>query len=137
MHTVSLFPNLFAYGFFATGILRITLGLIFVWFAYEKFFYQRTERILFFEKLKMRPAKVFFGLVTGVEFLAGVGLVLGFYMQVATLITGTLMTLATLIKWRRPSALHRNTVEFYIILAVLSFALLALGPGALAFDLPL
>ena len=133
----SLFPDLFTYGFLATGVLRMTLGLIFIWFAYEKFFHQRTERIAFFEKLGIKPAIVFFALVTGVEFLAGIGLVLGYYTQVASLITGALMTLATFIKWYRPSALPRNTIEFYILLAILSFALIFLGPGAIAFDLPL
>ena len=133
----SLFPDLFTYGFLATGVLRMTLGLIFIWFAYEKFFHQRTERIAFFEKLGIKPAIVFFALVTGVELLAGIGLVLGYYTQVAALITGALMTLATFIKWYRPSALHRNTIEFYILLAILSFALIFLGPGAFAFDLPL
>ena len=133
----SLFPDLFTYGFLATGVLRMTLGLIFIWFAYEKFFYQRTERIAFFEKLGIKPAIVFFALVTSVELLAGIGLVLGYYTKVAALITGTLMTLATFIKWYRPSALHRNTIEFYILLAILSFALIFLGPGAIAFDLPL
>ena len=134
---VSIFPNLLNYSFFATGILRIILGLIFIYFAYEKFFLERKERTLFFEKLKMRPAKVFFGIVTGLELLGGVGLLVGFWMQVATLITGALMTLATFIKWHRPHALPKNTLEFYLILAVVSFALLALGPGAFAFDLPI
>ncbi len=133
----SLFPELFTYGFLATGILRITLGLIFVWFAYEKFFHKRAESLAFFEKLRMKPAIVFFVIVTGIEFIAGVGLVIGFYTQVAALITGVLMTLATFIKLYRPDALHRNTLEFYITLAVLSFALIFLGPGAFAFDLPL
>ena len=134
---VTIFPNLLNYGFLAAGILRMALGLIFIYFAYEKFFIERTERIAFFEKLKLRPAKVFFGLVTILEFSAGVGLLIGFYTQIAALATGVLMTLATLIKWHKPSALPKNTIEFYIILAVTSFALLALGPGAFAFDLPL
>ncbi len=133
----SLFPELFTYDFLATGVLRITLGLIFIWFAYEKFFRERRERIAFFEKLGMKPAIVFFVLVTSIELIAGIGLLLGYYTQIAALITGSLMTLATFIKWYRPSALHRNTLEFYILLAVLSFALIFLGPGAFAFDLPL
>ncbi len=133
----SLFPELFTYGFLATGVLRMTLGLIFIWFAYEKFFRERTERIAFFEKLGMKPAIVFFALVTGVEFIAGIGLLVGYYTQIAALITGSLMTFATFIKLYRANVLHRNTIEFYILLATLSFALIFLGPGAFAFDLPL
>lgn len=133
---VSLFPHLFDYSFLAIGVLRITLGLIFIWFAYSKVFYERVERIAFFEKLKMRPAIVFFSLVSGAEFITGVGLVVGFYTQLAALITGSLMTLATLIKANRPHALPYNTIEFYILLAVVSFVIMFIGPGAFAFDLP-
>lgn len=133
----SLFPDLFTYGFLATGIIRITLGLIFIWFAYTKYFRERRERIEFFEKLKLRPAKVFFGFVAGIELLAGIGLTVGYYTQAAALVTGILMVLATLIKNHKPSALPHNTIEFYILLAVVSFSLLFLGPGAFAFDLPL
>ncbi len=133
----SLFPELLTYGFLATGVLRITLGLIFIWFAYENFFRKRAEHTLFFERLGLKPAIVFFALVTGVALVAGIGLLIGYYTQIAAPIAGSLMTLATFIKWYRPNALPRNTIEFYIILAVTSFALIFLGPGAFAFDLPL
>ena len=117
--------------------LRITLGFIFVYFWYEKITHQRAERIHFYEKLNLRPAKVYFWIVSSVEGIAGALLVVGLYTQGAVLVTGALMLLATLIKWLKPSALPRNTIDFYIILAVVSFALLFLGPGALAIDLPL
>ncbi len=133
----SLFPELFTYAFLVTGVLRMTLGLIFIWLAYKKFFRERAEGIVFFENLRMRPAIVFVAIVSGVEAIAGVALVAGFYTQVAVLVTGGFMTLATLIKFYRPSALPRNTAEFYILLAVVSFTILFLGPGAFAFDLPL
>ncbi len=132
---VSIFPELFTYGFLATGVLRMALGLIFIYLAYEMFFRQRRESIAFFEKLKLRPAKVFFAIVVGLEFIAGVGLLIGFYMQVAALITGGLMTIAALINWRHQSTLPGYTLAFYIILAVTSLALVFMGPGAFAFDL--
>ncbi len=133
----SLFPELFTYGFLATGVLRITLGLIFIWLAYKMFFRERTECVAFFEELKLRPAKFFFAITAGLGFIAVVGLLIGFYMQITALIIGILMTIATFIKWYSPSVLHRNTIEFYILLTVLSFSLVFLGPGAFAFDLPL
>ncbi len=132
---VSIFPDLLNYGFLATGVLRMTLGIIFIYFAYEMFFHQRAECVAFFEKIKLRPAKVFFAIVAGVSFVAGVGLLLGFYMQIAALVTGGIMTIAVFTKWYNPSTLPRNTIDFYIILAVLSFALVFIGPGVFAFDL--
>ena len=137
MQTVSLFPQLLDYQMLGIFALRVTLGFIFVYFWYEKVTHQRAERIEFFEKLKLHPAKVYFYAVSSIEGIAGVLLVIGFYTQVACVVTGALMTVATFIKWRKPSALHRNTMDFYIILAVVSFSLLFLGPGAFAIDLPL
>lgn len=137
MQTVSLFPSLLDYQMLGIFALRVTLGLIFVYFWYEKVTHQRAERIHFFEKLGLRPAKIYFFIVSSAEGIAGMLLVVGLWTQGAALVTGSLMTLATLIKWYKPSALPRNTIEFYIILAVASFALLVLGPGVFAFDLPL
>lgn len=137
MHTLSLFPSIFDYQMLGIFMLRVTLGLIFVYFWYEKVTHQRVERIEFFEKLGLHPAKVYFAVVSSLEGIAGLLLVAGLYTQGAAIVTGSLMILATITKWRRPEALHRNTIEFYIILAVASFALLFLGPGAFAIDLPL
>ena len=137
MHTISLFPHLLDYQMLGIFMLRVTLGLIFIYFVYAKILYERRERIEFFEKLKMRPAKVFFWVVTLTELIAGVGLTIGLYTQAAAIATGGLMVLASFIKHHRPSALPHNTIEFYILLAAASFALLFLGPGAFAFDLPL
>lgn len=134
---VSLFPHLFNYSFLATAILRITLGFIFIWFAYAKFFPERKERIAFFEKLGMKPVILFYALTNGAELVAGVLLVIGLYTQAAALVTGVLMIIATGIKWHRPQALPYNTIEFYILLVVVSFVLMFIGPGSLAFDLPL
>ena len=133
----SLFPHLFDYSFLAIGVLRIVLGLIFVWFAYIKIFSARTEYLAFFEKTKIRPTKVFLNIVIGVELLVGASLMAGYYSQAAELVGGLLMTLAALIKWHRPNLLPHNTAAFYLLLSVVSFALLFIGPGAFAFDLPL
>lgn len=134
---LSLLPFLFDYEILAITALRITLGGIFVWFAYAKVFRERVERIAFFDKIGLSPAVPFFIVVTGIEFVAGVLLIIGLFTQGATLAVGALMTLAMIIKWRTPDALPRNTIEFYILLAIVSFSLLFFGPGIFAFDLPL
>lgn len=133
----SLFPHLFDYSFLAIGILRITLGLIFLWFAYIKIFSARTEYLSFFEKTKVRPTKVFLNIAIGIELLIGLSMVTGYYSQAAELVGGALMTLAALIKWYRPNLLPHNTAAFYLLLSVVSLTLLFIGPGAFAFDLPL
>ena len=137
MHTVSLFPHLLDYQMLGTFMIRATLGLIFIYFWYEKVFLFRKDQIHFYDKLGLRPAKVFSMLVASVEGITGALLTIGLYTQGAAIVAGSLMTLATLIKWHKPSALPKNTNDFYFLLAVVSFALLFLGPGAHAIDLPL
>ena len=134
---LTIFPDLITYSFVATFGLRITLGFIFIWFAYVKYFRERKARIAFFEHLHLRPAHIYFALITGIELIAGIMLVVGLYTQIAALVVAVLMTLATIIKIRKPSALPHNTVEFYILLAVVALVLMFIGPGAFAFDLPL
>lgn len=137
MHTVSLFPSLLDYQILGIFALRVTLGLIFVWFWYKKVFRERAERIHFFEKLGLHPAVLYFAIITHLEGIAGILLVIGLWVQGAAIATGVLMLLASLIKFFKPNALPKNTIEFYIILAAVSFSLLFLGAGAFAFDLPL
>lgn len=137
MQTVSLFPNLFDYQMLGIFALRATLGLIFIYFWYRKITGPRADQIHFFEKFGLHPAGIYFFIVSSAEGAAGVLLVVGLWTQGAAIATGLLMTLATLVKYYKPSTLPRNTIEFYIILAITSFALLVLGPGAFAFDLPL
>lgn len=132
---MSTFPNLLDFSFTATAVLRITLGIIFIWFAYAKYFKEKHARIAFFEKLGLHPAHIYFTAITALEGFVGALLLVGAYTQVAALTTGVLMTLASIIKWRKPSALPHNTIEFYILLAVVSFVLMSLGAGAFAFDL--
>lgn len=137
MQTVSLFPHLFDYQMLGIFMIRATLGIIFLYFWYEKVFLFRSEQIHFYDKLGLRPAKVFSMMVASVEGITGALLVVGLYTQGAAIVAGTLMTLASLIKWHRPAALPKNTNDFYVLLMIVSFALLFLGPGAYAIDLPL
>lgn len=131
------FPHLLDYSFLATTILRVTLGLMFVWFAYSQFFQKRHPHVAFFEKLGFHPERKYITLLTSIGGIAGTLLVVGAYTQIAALTIGTLMTLTIIMKLRKPSAFAHNPIELYILLAVVSFVLAFLGAGAFAFDLPL
>lgn len=137
MQTLSLFPSLLDFQMLGIFMIRATLGFIFVYFWYEKIFLFRKDQIHFYERLGLRPAKIFSLAVASLEGIAGVLLIIGLYTQAVAIVAGSIMTLAVLIKWRTPSALPKNTNDFYVILAVASFALLFLGAGAFAIDLPL
>ncbi|MCK9345134.1 MAG: DoxX family protein [Candidatus Pacebacteria bacterium] len=137
MQTVSLFPAFFDYQMLGVFLLRVVLGFIFVSLWYKQATSEKSEQIHFYEKLGLRPAKVFATVISSLLGIAGALLVVGFYTQGAAIAMGAIMMIMSLIKWRKPSALPHNTTEFYILLAVASFSLLFFGAGAFAVDLPL
>lgn len=136
MHIVSLFPELFDFSFLATGVLRVTLGIIFILIWYKGITLYRTERIHFFEKLGLQPAKIFFIITSTLECVSGALLIIGLWTQGVALVMGLFMLLVSFIKKHNPSVLPKNTIEFYVILSVVSFALVFLSAGAFAVDLP-
>ena len=137
MQTLSLFPQLFDFQMLGIFMIRITIGFIFVYFWYEKVFLDRASRIDFFRKIGLLPARYYFWIISSLEGILGILLIIGLWTQAAGITAGILMAVATFIKWRNHAALPKNTLDFYIILSVASFALLFLGPGAFAIDLPL
>ncbi|MBI3634076.1 MAG: DoxX family membrane protein [Candidatus Yonathbacteria bacterium] len=135
---VSLFPQLFDYGFFATGVLRVAVGIILIHLAYQLFFIKRAERITSLEKEGMKPAFLFLSLVSGAKIILGLLLTIGLFTQVATLAISALALVSFLIKKQKPSLVVLfNTNEFYTLLFITSLILAFIGPGAFAFDLPL
>lgn len=137
MQTVSLFPQLLDFQMLGIFALRVTLGFIFLYFWYEKITKPHSEKTEFFEKLKLRPAKLYFTIVSYTEGLIGALLIVGLYVQGVAIVAGAMMLLASIIKWRKSALLPQGTVAFYIVLSVVSFSLLFLGAGAFAIDLPL
>jgi putative oxidoreductase len=133
---LTLFPDLLTYGLIAPFILRVSLGLVLVYFSYLKFGKERMEKITFFESIGMRPGAFYVNVIGSIELIGGILLVVGAYTQAAALIGAFIMLVATFIKWRHPQSL-RNDIEFYILLFVVALSLVFLGAGFWAIDLPL
>ena len=133
---LTLFPDLLTYGLIAPFILRVSLGLVLIYFSYLKFRKERVEKIVFFDSLGMKPGVFYVNTIGGIELIGGVLLVVGAYTQAAALVSALIMLAATFIKWRRPESL-RNDIEFYILLFAVAFSLVFLGAGFFAIDLPL
>src|SRR3990172_6382871 len=121
---LTLFPDLLTYSLIAPFILRVSLGLVLIYFSYLKFGKERMEKIAFFDSLGMKPGSFYVNMVGSIEFVGGILLVVG----------ALIMLVATLIKWRRPQSL-RNDIEFYILLFVVALSLVFLGAGFWAIDL--
>lgn len=137
MHTLSLFPALFTYQLLGIFMIRVALGLTFLRLAYVGIKYNHAEQLESLNTLGLRPAKLFAGLVFLVKVVGGIFLVLGLYTQGAVIATGSLMLIASAIKFFKPDALPRHKLDFCLLLAAISFSLLFLGAGAFAIDLPL
>lgn len=133
---LTVFPDLLTYSLIAPFILRVSLGLVLVYFSYLKFRKERVEKIAFFDSLGMKPGVFYVNTVGGIELVGGILLVAGAYTQIAALGATIIMLVATFIKWRRPESL-RNDIEFYILLLVIAVSLIFTGAGFFAFDLPL
>lgn len=137
MHTLSLFPSLLNYQFLAIFLIRVALGLTFLRLWYIGWKFNREEQLASLNNLHLRPASLFLNIVLFVKLIGGVLLVIGLYTQGAALATGTMMLIASIIKLYKPELLPKHKTGFCLLITVICFALLFLGAGAFAFDLPL
>ncbi len=116
---LSIFPNLLTYSLFAPILLRLTIGAIFLFWAYANL---RSTT-------KNTP-------LIALEALIGLLLILGLFTQPAALLASIILLyrLGHKVKAR---AFFTDGVNYYFILLVISLSLLVLGPGSYSFDLPL
>jgi len=113
------FPELLYLSLLAPFLLRVLLGITFVYFGYERLSKTKTEKGL-------AVAKVLIGLL----------LVIGLFTQVASLLALCILGFRLVQKIRHKAFLTAG-VNYYLILFVIALSLLFTGAGAWAFDLPL
>ncbi|MDP3934841.1 MAG: DoxX family protein [Candidatus Giovannonibacteria bacterium] len=114
---LSVLPQFLDYSFYAPTILRLALGAVFLIHGYPKLF-----------EARLRLA----GLL---EFIAGVLLAIGLFTQAAALVLA--VELLIIIIWFKRGQKFVGGWEFDFVLLIMALALLVLGSGAWAFDLPL
>jgi uncharacterized membrane protein YphA (DoxX/SURF4 family) len=130
MMTYSLFPELFFLAPVVVGLLRATVGIYFVVLALRLFTVLRTR------ETRSHGFKAIFWWVYGLLQL-GIGLLLfvGLYTQGAAIaaIVLSFLALESELSGKSP----RGERPMYVLLLIISFSLLFLGPGAFAIDVPL
>ena len=124
---LSIFPSLFTYSLLSGLILRLTLGLVFLFWGYKRLM-SKSEKIGT-EKKKITA----FGTVKAI---IGILLIIGLWTQLAALASAIIL-IVKLAHKARSKSLFTDGVNYYFILLMISLALLFTGAGALAFDLPL
>lgn len=135
---LSIFPQLFNYSELAPFILRVTVGVIFIAHGYPKLFKNFGGTVQFFGSIGLKPAK-YLAIIVGVsEFFGGIALFLGFFTQIAALLISIVMLVAMV--YVKKIKFKKGLVDGYeldLILFAAALALVFLGPGAFAIDLPL
>lgn len=132
---LSLFPQLLDYQIYGPFVLRLALGAVFLAHGYQKLAGDKSQFAGYLESLKFRPGIFWAWLVTLAEFLGGILLVIGLWTQLAALILAVQFLVIVLYVQRGKAFVGGREFDFLIFAALL--ALLVLGPGAWALDLPL
>lgn len=120
------------FGNFGLLILRVFLGIIFVYHGMPKMKMPGAMG----KGMGWSGGSVFF--LGFVEFLSGLALILGFYTEIGALLVGLVMLGAIyhkMFKWKIPfSAMDKSGWEFDLILLGAAIAVLFLGAGAFSLD---
>lgn len=134
---LNTFPLLLSFDLLVPLLFRIVLGVIFFRSGYMLLFQKASFPPLTTTLTAHNSLRLILGRILGsVLLICALFLVLGIRVQVTALILSLLASCAFCIKIKYPTLLMSNT-RYYLLLAVMSFSLLFLGPGFFAFDLPL
>jgi uncharacterized membrane protein YphA (DoxX/SURF4 family) len=125
---LNTFPNLLTYGFFAPTILRIAVSVALFYLAYHQ--WQRRVEISHIRSAVFPIVSIIF------NGLVGIGLLLGYHLQIASLfaIIGFGIGLWMNRRYSQVVILQNVTV---LLLITMCLSLLISGAGAFAMDLPL
>ncbi len=114
-------------------LLRLGLGLIFVYHGYPKLFTHMHETVQAFPRMGF-PA--YFAYIAGIfEFFGGWLLVLGLFTRIAALLLAGEMAIA-IVRVHIPQGglMAVSNYQFPLAMAVGAFALVAVGAGAISLD---
>jgi uncharacterized membrane protein YphA (DoxX/SURF4 family) len=121
----TMFPDLLAFSFIATTLVRIVVGYIFLRIGIEN------ARIVWNEKKSF--ATTLFSFYSFLYLLVGSALIFGLYTQLFSAF-GAILSLFAYAYSSKKKGLGERT--FYVLLFTTSFSLIFFGAGAFAFDKP-
>ena len=133
---LSFFPTLLSYNLLVPLVFRIVSGLLFISFGYESIYKNREAKIAVLENFRLKPGKVWLGILALIEIVGGAMLVIGLYAQLASLILSVLIVLGMIAKNKNSANLHLSFLFLFLFLLI-TLSLMFLGAGSYAIDLPL
>lgn len=125
---LSAFPQLFVYSPLAIAGLRIFFGLWFLTYGYSTLFKKTSQ-----EHKKINLVEQ---IISGLALVVGLATFIGVFTQIAVLV-GLLIIVLGWYTDVKSKASSKEFVNFGFYIAIIGIALLFLGPGVLAIDLPL
>ena len=129
------FPEFLWLSFFAPLVLRLVLGMFFVWHGYMRQVKMKGILVKTYNSRFGESGTLVLTIQNIAEIVVGIMLVVGWYTQIAA-IAGLVLAVILSIKGNRGDlCLHPRIV--YIFVAAISISLLATGAGPFAFDIPL
>lgn len=130
----SIFPQLFDFWFIVPFILRVFLGIVFIVHGYPKLFKNFAGTAAFFESIGLRPAKLWTAWIGILEFIGGIFLILGLFVQPVALLLMIDMFFAILLVGRKKGFV--GGWEFELSLLLIALSLVIMGAGVFAIDYP-
>lgn len=121
--TLGTFSDFLKFGFTTLFLLRIVVGIIFIYFGYTKIWKERKRRISFFNDIGFGKGLILFWVVSFVEIIAGIFLIVGFLTQIVAIVLSTIIIGAIYTKIRKPNLLD-NSLEFFVLLLAVLVSLL-------------
>lgn len=113
-------------------LLRIALGIIFIYHGAPKLFRETQRYYEFFSRVGFPP---YFSYLAGViEFFGGCLLVAGLFTRVAGLLLAGEMAVAIWKVHLAKGVMEVNEYQFPLALAAAAFALVTTGPGVVSLD---
>lgn len=129
---LSLFPELLDWSWYVPFVFRLFLGAYCCWIGWKGFRLVARESAGA-ESGEDRPA--FSGMRT-LLFALGFSFIVGIIVQVLGSIGFSLAIFAIFLRFKN-SPHAEESIQFYLLIGIVSLSLIFLGPGPYAFDLPL
>jgi len=133
---LSIFPQLLPFTLLGIFIVRIIIGLVVFYLAYQTLF---TKRQIFIKKLNSvnhpfaKGSVVIIGLST---LISSSFMIVGFLTQISSLVCGYLLLNLMILDSGKEKVLGQTKL-FYITISIICLSFLFLGAGFFAVDLPL
>ena len=130
------FPGLLTFRLLGPMLIRIALGVYFIFFGWNKFKKEDSTLIEFFDSLSLKPASNYLKGLATIEIFVGVCLIIGLSTQIVAIISAIVSFVMFVISLRS----ENNRLEkpsFYALLFILGISLIFTGAGFALVDLPL